>query len=218
MISLDLFIPLLSPLCPEAPEPLMRQSLARAARELCQRTNILQEVTTASTRAQVGEYTVDTPSTQVNVHQLLGVAYLNQPLPLVAAADVVLPLALRGNVGDATVEYGAPTAVYFKTPSGDAFWLYPVPETLQAGALTVRASFAPKVTATSVDDTLYNDWVDFVVAGAAARLLSMPRQAWTSPQAVMYAAQFEQGVARAKRDASMGRVKSTLAVKQRTFP
>lgn len=217
MTSIDLFLPLLAPMCAEASEPLMRQAVARSARELCQRTNILQDVTTASTRAQVGEYSVDTPSTQVNVHQLLGVAFHNQALNLVASSEVVLPLALRGAVGGVAVEYGSPREVYFKTPSGDAFWLYPVPDAGATDALTVRASFAPKLTATSLDDTLYLDWVDVVVAGAAARLLSMPRQPWTSPQSAVYAAQFEAGVIRAKRDASMGRVKSTLAVKPRSF-
>jgi hypothetical protein len=217
LISIDKFLPLLAPLCPEAPETLTRQTIARSAQEFCRRTNILQDIATASAREQVGEYSVDLPNTQVQVNQLLGVAFRDTPMRLVGSQDVTLPMALRGEVDGVQVLYGLPQAAYFKTPSGDTFWLYPVPDVTTVGALTVRASFAPKLTATSLDDILFNEYADAVVNGAAFRLGSMPRQPWTNPNASQYGAVFEREVLKAKRDASMGRVKSTLAVQPRHF-
>lgn len=216
MTPFQSFFPYIIPNAQGASEPLVAQTLRDVAHDFCRRTNLIQDIATVNARVGSGEYDVSSP-TQMQLANVLYVAYDNRPLRLVPAESVALPMALRGSVPSSTAHTGVPDSVYFKTPTGSTFWLYPLSDLDLSGAITVKASFAPSYRATALDDALFADWRTVLVAGTLATLMRMPAQPFSSPLASNFAAEYESGVYRAKREASVGRIKTSMAVKPRRF-
>ena len=64
----------------------------------------------------------------------------------------------------------------------------------------LRMSFKPLMANTEVEDLLYEDWVEPIVAGAKARILALPGRDWTDPQtAAMNYRFFRMGISEVKR-------------------
>lgn len=218
MKSLDLFLPHVLPSVLGASEPLVKQALVRAAREFCTRTNLIQDVFTVNEAAGVGEYDVDIPSQQ-QLLRLTAVMVDEREITLVPTVHVTRPTALRGEAVSGTEPMtGTPTAAFFKTATGSTFWVYPLPAEAGTESLTVRACYAPRLTATTVDDALYDDWLDTIVAGALMRLHAVKNQPFSSmPAATEGRQEFEVGVSRGKAEALRGRVVGSLHVRQKAF-
>jgi len=69
-----------------------------------------------------------------------------------------------------------------------------------ASEIYLRMSFKPLMANTEVDDILYEDWVEPIIAGAKARILALPGRDWTDPQtAAMNYRFFRMGISEAKR-------------------
>lgn len=213
MKSIELFLPHLLPQCPGVADPTAKQALRSAAIDFCNRSQLIQEISTQTATAGQEDYDVDVPA-QTTLVRLLQVSYQTTPLTLVASARVVEPLALRGSVGSATPAAGTPQFAFFKTPSGGTFTVYPVPNITTVNILTIRAAFAPTRTASQFDDLLYELWLEPIVAGAVAILQAQAGQSYSNTSAaVMNKMIFERAVGMARVEAHKGRVVSSTRVR-----
>lgn len=218
MVPLAQFLPYVLPHVATCPNPLAEQVVRSICIEFCSNTNIVQTIATQSVLTGVQDYDLDTPS-QMSLAYVLdafyGVSRL-QPAPLEA---VRAGSALTGTtVGDDAPAEGQPRLYFIKTPGLQTISLFPVPDATLADGLTIRASYAPTRTATSVDDVLFNDWVDVIAAGAIAHLLSIPNQLFGEAKyAPLYAQQYRSGTNAAFTQARKGQLISGSRVQPRSF-
>jgi hypothetical protein len=81
-----------------------------------------------------------------------------------------------------------------------------------------EAICVPLESATEVPDSLYNEWVEPIVAGAKARLLSMPQKNWTNPEySIELRRVARRGMRSANRKFNKNRTRNSLAVQPRSF-
>lgn len=216
-LSIDtVFTPLVVPLCPGVTAEDMRLAVVRAARELCERTDVWQTLSTLSATANVATYAV-TPPAQSSLLRVFSVAYRGSGVSLHFSRDVTSPQALRGNVPGVDPERAPPTAAFFPVVGATTMRVYPVPVETLTDAFTVRASFAPLRSAIELDDELLERWADAITWGAAHRLMSVPDKPYSSSMAGQYRADFEREVARAARFARSGAVSGSTQVQPRGF-
>lgn len=217
MRALDLFLPLVAPYVLGAPEPLLVQGLRRACIEFCRRTDIVQRIQ-APTNIVSGtqDYAVTIPA-DMKLTRVLGAAWQGAWLAPVPPGNVTSDVALRGAaIGTATPLSGDPRYFFQKTVDLDTISLYPIPSTLLAGGLLIKAAFCPTQTATTVDDTLFDEWADGIAAGAAAYVLAIPGQGFSGNPAER-AGRFERAISEAKRQELLGKMTAGVRVQPRRF-
>jgi hypothetical protein len=215
--TLDQFMPWVMPMVPGCPDPLAQQAIRAAAIDFCVRTDIIQRVITADATINVEDYTI-TPPSDMQLARILSVSWQGRVLTPVSPDLVTQDVVLRGaNVGTATVVSEDPLYFFQKMPNDPGFSLYPIPKATLTLGLTVKASFSPTNAATTVDDPLWDDWVDDIGAGAIAQLMTMPGQPFSSSNARTYALAFRDAVTRAKRVKNEGYLAGSLRVQPVTF-
>lgn len=210
---LDAFMPLITPEVIGCPDPLIRQTLIRSAVEFCQRTFAWTEFQDPYHLVSgQRDYELDYPSAS-QVYALRDV-FINgrriEAQPLQRIAELLPQWELRGS--NEPIFYNA--VVGKKEIS-----LYPTPVfTGTAPAMTIRASYEPTPTANSLPDFLGGQYLTAVTAGAKARLMTIPGQAWSNPAlAQYYSGVFEEGVLNAKSDILRDGVHSSIRVQPRAF-
>lgn len=217
MTTFDSFMPYLLPLVPGCPDPAAYQALRWACIEFCKRTDTVQRVLTAvNVVADTQDYAV-TPPTDMLLVNVLGVSHAGRWLDPVMPDDVESDTALRGaDIGDVDLVKGTPNKYFLKTVGTSTVSLYPVPELSITGGLLIKASFKPTQTADEVDDILFNEYVEEIAAGAAAKLQATPGQPFTQdPSAAL--ARFELGIGKAKRRKAFGQMSGSARVRPRRF-
>lgn len=168
MLSVSKFMPRLMPLVIGAPEPLAQQALVDSAVAFCERSLVLaQTLDPVTTRAGVDTYDFNLPGGQA-VATVLRAWFNGDPiyaLPTHAAPHMALT-------------EGVPRFFYgWDTDEGFAVKLRPVPN--GAGELVIRVALKPARGAAQLHQALFNDWIEPIVDGAAARLKSIPDQQYT---------------------------------------
>lgn len=214
MQSLDAFLPRLLPSVLGCSEPLAKTALVDSAIEFCESTLVVQAFSEPQPApAGVGLYELDVPMQQAVASTLK--VWFNQDLLTPAPASLVdAILAYITPVGTDEAVPGAPRHFYEVSPG--VLGVYPPPQ--DAGYLSARCAFKPLRSATSLDDSLLEDWVDAVVSGACARLMIIPDQAFTEPKLAEYhMMRFKQEVAKAANLQIKGRVGASLRITGRPF-
>lgn len=210
MKQLTDFLTRLNPMVPGCPQPVALQALLDTAIDFCDRTSIVQAVgDPVQVQPGVAQYDVDLPP-ETAVARVLNVWYDGHLLELAPTQAVTSYWAY------APGPTGAPTVAYVLEPA--TVQVFPVPDATTTGALAVRFATKPTRSARSVDDVLYNDWVETIVAGALARLAVVPGAAFSNADlAVMGAGQYAAGVGAAKLEARKGRVRGDVRAQGLTF-
>jgi hypothetical protein len=183
-VSWDKFLPLMAPHLPGCPDLTMRQALAKAATEFCERTHLWrEELDEELTVAGQANYQLFATST---VEKYLSFACNGTEL------TPTHPSMLSGDWRDAT---GEPTH-YFLVNDAE-IQLYPTPDA--AYSLRCLAVIKPKATATGIDSFIYDAHEDPIASGAVARLMLTPGKDWSNPQlAVVHGQLFEKGIDNAR--------------------
>ena len=188
---------------PGCPEPIIRDAIIQAARDFCEQT-----------RAITQEFTLVTAA-NVALNDLA--AYLTAGTRAVRIEYVERDVNPYGLFPSSKPEFeensdlrqsGDPQKFYL---DNNAIVLGPIP--YQVENLSCSVAIVPTEDATTIPDVLDNDWRLAIAAGAAALLLSMPKQSWADINAAaIEAATFQAGIDRAiKRrdiDGTTGRVRS----------
>lgn len=215
MLSLDVFLPRLMPSLPGCPDPLVRQSLVDAAIEFCEETGLVR-VTSEAQAAVAGQsaYDIDVP-TQQRVCLTQRAWYGTRELIALPSASISSVLAYDTPAG-ADVLQGEPK-FFFESAPGEISVL-PTPKVSTAAMLTFRFTAKPTRAATQLDDRLFEDWVEALVAGALARLHAIPDQPFSSSAASsIRRAEFQFYIGRARSEALRGRVRSQISMSRNRF-
>lgn len=218
MTPLEKFLPYVLPHVVTCPNSLAEQEIRSVCIEFCSNTNAIQTTATQDLFAGTQDYDVDTPS-QMTLSCVLNAFYGAAPLSPLPLDAIRYATALTGEtLGEDVPASGTPRAYFIKTPGAQAVSLYPVPDATATNKLTVRASFAPSRTATSVDDVLFNDWVEVIAAGAIERLLLIPGQLFGDAKyAPTYAQKYRSGTNAAFIQARKGQLVSASRVQPVSF-
>lgn len=196
---------------PGCPQPVALQALLDTAIDFCERTMAVRH-TADPVRVRAGEptYDVDMPGESAVV-RILNVWYDGARLEL-APAQMVTEHGAHV-VGQAV---GTPRAAYVIEPA--TVRVFPVPDLASDGLLTVQAALKPSRKAQRVDDILYDDWAEAIVAGAVARLAAVPGTSFSNADLVVLgAAQYQAGLNAAKLESRKGRVVGDVRVMGHTF-
>lgn len=182
------------------PDPLIDLAVLDSAIEFCERSTVLRRtLDPITTKANTQGYDIDTPDCTKLV--LIHLAWCDsRQLGAFAEEDVGLPNVFRKTIPNVPAAPSRPEAFLFIEPG--MVGLFPIPDNVYT--VTLRASIKPTRDADCVEDELYDDWVEPIVAGALARLYLTPEFANPALSQV-YQAAFERGVHAASIQANRGR-------------
>ena len=199
MASLDSFMSRLMVWVPSCPQPLAAQSLLDTAIDFCRETGIM--------RASVGPLSVQygnadyLPSLPHNTRILRVVSATYRGAPLTPTHEEVLDGAI-----------GTPRQI--SCPDSSTVRLYPAPDETETSVLRLSVVLVPKAGATLIPDPLYDEWLDAIVAGAAARICAIPDQPFTNPMVAAEATmRYRQQLTRAKAEAAGPRLVTNARVR-----
>lgn len=217
MKLLDLFIPFVTYRVMGCPDPTALQAIRSTCIDFCRRTGIVERVLAGvDIVAAQEDYTVIVP-TDMSLHRIVGVSWQGTWLTVVPPGDVRSAPALRGvTIGTSVPSSGTPQFYFQKTNEVAAISLYPIPDTALTGGLTIKASFKPLQTATTIDDQLFDEWCDGIAAGAVARLQAVPGLSFSSNSPAART-EYEMAVSAAKRQVLAGKNLNGLRVQPRSF-
>ena len=212
MLNLDVFLPRLLPSVPGCSDPLARQALLDSAIEFCEETGVVQFTTDPQYTTSSATYTVTVPAghkVALTQRAWYGKTELRPTL-----------LSMINNVDAYTAEVSDPhTAPHsFLESAPGEITLYPTPGALAVELLAFRVTTKPARDATQVEDVLFQDWAEPIVAGALRRLHATPDTPFFSDtHSMRRAAEFQLGVSRARAEAQRGRVRGSMTVAARAF-
>lgn len=214
MQSIDVFLSRLAPKVPGCPDPLLRQALVDSAIQFCEETTLIQHTSPPqAVTAGVGTYVLDTPSQQSVVYTLK-VWYGTTALRPAISDQIDAILALVTSAGTQTPEKGIPQVFYEFAPG--EIGIYPVPTESLPNMLSARLSVKPNRSAVTLDDVLYEDWVEVITAGAAYRVYSIPGEVFSSEQRASTEKEaFWNGITKASGIGVRGRVRAAISTRQR---
>lgn len=216
MKTLDTFMSRLMPWVSGCPDPLARQALVDSAIEFCEETGVILKISDPQDAvASQGTYSLSVPSDQAVV-VTKKVWYGTTLLVPAATADVDTILAYVATAGTTTPTTGTPSVFYELSPG--VIGVYPVPNATASNMISAQFSAKPTRSATSLDDLLFNDWVEAIVAGARRRLHAMPAQFFSDDgKALECERVFRYYINRAKGIATRGRVQGSISVQFNGF-
>lgn len=174
---------------PELPDALIDDAVVDTCIDFCERSTIVRRnLDTFTTVAGRREYDIDACNMQ-SVTEIVRVWCDSSEL--VAVDDETLPLDGRQS-----------TPRYFLEEEPGRLALYPIPN--KAYTINVRAALRPQRGAKMVADTLYENWVEVIVAGALARLYAIPGDFFNAALAQANGAGYMAGVNSAMLQAGTG--------------
>lgn len=205
MATVASLVPRVTMLAPGLAEPVAEQHILDAAIEFCRETLILYgDLAPISVTANDATYS-------------LGAATGSRVVKVLRAffdGEELAPRALDSLPADWASDTGTPVGYYL---TGEAsLVLYPAPQA--NGTLNVLAATAPTRTATDLDDSLADLWLEAIVAGAVARTYMTPNQPYSNPVvAQAYAVQFDKAVHDARIKQTLAFTRAPLRVRPHPF-
>jgi len=162
------FFPYIQPYLPSCPEVVITEHLREAAAEFCARSRIWRfDIERDSTVATLADYTIDVPDRTVLEDVL--VLYLNDT-PLTKVTD-------RGFFLRPNTENGCPT--HFSIYQDTQVRFYPTPD--DSYPFQGAGVLKPSLTATGVEDFIYETYGRCITYGAIGRIASVPNKEWSDP-------------------------------------
>lgn len=202
------FLPEVLPKVPSCPNLVAVNAVRNAAIEFCTRTLYWHEMQDMGEVSSGGfPFYLEAPA-GARVCKILSVRY-GDAWMRPTTRDV---LDLLGTAWEA--DTGAPQKYLQETP--DTLTVYPLPET--AANMYLRVAFCPKRDSTTVDSTLFEEYLEGIAAGALYRLMSEPGQAYSNDKAAQfYGAKFAQAIGNAKLRANQDFTRDAGTVQIRSF-
>jgi hypothetical protein len=211
MTPLDEFLPYVLPDVPGCADVQALGAISSAAIEFCERSLVLQrEHDPISVRANVGDYDLSPPSHHL-VCKVMKAWYRNRVLVPYAPDDMDDPGTY--NPAHST---GGSTPIGYIQKDERTITLCRAPGADEANAVTLRVALKPTRHATSVDDALFEDWVEVIAAGAKSSLQIVPGKTFSNPQmAAFNQGAFIAGINVAMVKANKGHTRANLSVRMR---
>ena len=216
MKALSVFFPYVLPYVMGCPKATVRRALVDAAIEFCETTQLVQQTLDVADTEQGNVECALFPPRYQAVAMPLKVWFKGNLLSPAADAHVQAVQTYNAEPVGVEITTGDPRE-YFAL-GANKLGLYPVPESTEAGTITVRAALKPTRSATQLEDVLFEDWAEVIAAGALMRLHQTAGQPWSDAvQAVARERAFRVGMNRARIEASRGRTRGELRVTPRAF-
>lgn len=197
---------------PSIVDTIIVQTLAAVAMDFCEKTRVWDEIQDPFLiKDGVSLYDVDAPTGA----RLLGVS------DVWAAGYALTPITMNAlsRVLPAWQTAQSSRPVYYNAARDrSSLTLFPTPMDAQRAPLTIRAQYAPKRSAVVLPDFLAERYLDALVSGAKARLMTQANVPWSSPQTGMYHQQaYDSDVIAARIQQIHDRVDGPLRVASRRF-
>lgn len=207
LVSYDVFLPHLIPMVPNAPHPSAVIAVRNACIDFCTGSLVLQQpLEPISTAAGVPDYEVDV---DLGVRLVQVVSLFNEGSPVVRRSQSEIA-AKYGR--DWQVMSGSP-AVFTQVNPKEVL-LVPIPDQSVTDALTGMIAVAPTRASTTVDDRLFELYLEQIARGAASKLLKLPDEPFSNMTAGMvYARQFTADIANARAGVLAGQNRAPMRVR-----
>lgn len=211
-MKLDDLLPYLLDEVPGAPFSIAKRALLQSCTEFCLMTHAWDQVQDPILlQDNVNQYDVDIPPGG-RVASVRSVWMADRTLTPKTMEEVSL---LIPNWQAAQSSH---PAFYNANTDFAVITVFPIPIGVADQTITIRASFAPTLTATSLPDAVINRYLEPILSGAKFRLMAAPGKAWSNPAlAGMHKSMFDSGVNLARTDALMDRSEGSMRVRPVRF-
>jgi hypothetical protein len=209
MKPLSVFYPKILPYLPGCSEPLVDQVLVSAAIEFSEKSLALrQNLDSFRTVIGIDQYDLDAPTTNHDIDRVMSVSVDGREL------GAGLFETIRNDLPTANAK---PRGFYTdRTDNVLTLKLSPPPDGRYP--VIVNVNLRPAMTATQLDDDLFNSWAEPIVAMALARAMQIPDQPFTNfarAQQLLDSAARQTNSARI--DGNYGSVRGSMRVRSRPF-
>lgn len=211
MASYDDFLTYVLPDVPGCAEIVAVQHIRNAVIDFCEKSLIAQaDLDPVTLIPGQADYDLEPPANRL-VTKVISLFYRNQILPPSAQDEIASATFYNPSAINADQRNDPRT---WMQKDAKTFSVFPIPSLRENNAITIRAALKPTRTSTSCDDVLFEDYAEYIAAGAKARLMMTPNKAYTNPALVTTQNQFYmQGVNVARQRASRGYTRANLRVK-----
>lgn len=214
MKSFDVFYPYILPEVIGCPDPVVDQAISRTAIDFCEKSLILQrDHDPITVIANVQDYDFE-PPTGYLVQKIMKAWYKQNELVPFTPDQISDAFAYRRKIDGVTPNKTEPLRIFQKDER--TFSLHPWPVETVVEAVTMRVALKPTRAATTVDDAIYEDWLEAIVAGALAKLQMSPGKPYSVPNAAVLNQQiYMQKLNEARQKAIRGHVRGNQQIKLR---
>jgi hypothetical protein len=212
-VSYEVFLPEVMPYVHDVPEVVATQAVRNACIQFCEETHYLQESLDPITGIiNVGEYDLDANDSNYKVVEIMQ-AYYGDQLLIPKAQEELNQIYRTSNWEDLK---GNP--YYYFRPRASVIRLVTKPIITEANKLKVKAAIAPKRTSTTVDDELFERFLEYIAHGARARVYNTPNQPYYDPRTAMeYTKRFNDEMAEVRTRVYKGLTRAAARIEFQRF-
>ena len=212
-VSYEVFLPEVMPYVHDVPEIVAVQAIRNACIEFCEETHYFQENLDpiAGIKGQ-GLYDLEANNSAYKVVEVMQ-AYYGDQLLIPKGQEELNQIYRTSNWEDLT---GNPF-YYFRTRAGE-MRLVTKPVTTEANKLKVKAAIAPKRASLTVDEELFERFLEQISYGARARLYNTPNQPYYDPRTAMeYTKRFNDVMAEVRTRVYKGLTRASTKIEFQRF-
>ncbi|MFC6441046.1 hypothetical protein [Bowmanella sp. JS7-9] len=169
MAEITSYAHLVAHYCPNLPKLIFRRAFISAARHYFTQTQAWEEVIKVSLVAAKQRYALDTLADDAEIDTIIDVY-----------SDTGNLTGLTGR--PFAMGQDAPRSYYANAKRTVGF--YPIPK--EAGVVYVQSCVKPVLEADTIDDDVFSDNAEGILAGAVYELKMMPNTDWYDPQGALY--------------------------------
>lgn len=187
------YLPYVLPLVPNCYDEQAVAAIRNTCIDFCRDSLFLQtDIDPMPVVAGISTYDIDVPKGYV-LGQVLGIYYLNRKLERKSQTELEKLYTRNWQALQGTPQ------VYTQL-NPDQITLVYTPAESAVQAITGRFSYIPTRASTSIDDMVFERFLDVIVSGAASRLMATPNQPYSDANAsIAYQRVFRDGCQRAMR-------------------
>jgi hypothetical protein len=212
-VSYEVFLPEVLPYVHDVPEVVAVQAIRNACIEFCEETHYLQENLDPITGLiNIGLYDLDANDSNYKVVEIMQ-AYYGDQLLIPKSQEQLNQIYRTSNWENLS---GNPY-YYFRTRASE-IRLVTKPIVTEANKLNVKAAIAPKRASTTVDDELFERFLEYISYGARARLYNTPNQPYYDPKTSMeYTKRFYDAIGEVRTRVYKGLTRTAVNIEYQRF-
>lgn len=212
-VSYEVFLPEVMPYVHDVPEIVAVQAIRNACIEFCEKTHYLQENLDPITGIKdIGNYDLDANDSNYKVVEIMQ-AYYGDQLLIPKAQEELNQIYRTSNWENLS---GNP--YYYYRPRASEVRLVTKPIITEANKLNIKAAIAPKRSSTTIDDEMFERFLEYISFGARARLYNTPNQPYFDAKTSMeYTKRFYDAIAEVRTRVYKGLTRTAVNVEFQRF-
>ena len=212
-VSYEVFLPEVMPYVQDVPEIVAVQAIRNACIQFCEETHYLQEnLDPIAGQENVGDYDLDANDSNYKVVEIMQ-AYYGDQLLIPKAQEELNQIYRTSNWEDLK---GNP--YYYFRPRASVIRLVTKPILTEQNKLKVKAAIAPKRSSTTVDEEIFERFLEYIAHGARARLYNTPNQPYYDPKTAMeYTKRFNDEMAEVRTRVYKGLTRAAARIEFQRF-